>query len=44
MDLDELDALLTPAEVLPKPAQLASSVHHGPGDPDEMIRREICAS
>ncbi|WP_030345700.1 helix-turn-helix domain-containing protein [Streptomyces sp. NRRL S-1022] len=41
MDLDELDALLTPAEVLPKPAQLASSVHHGPGDPDEMIRREF---
>lgn len=38
MDLEELDALIAPAEALPKPA---SSAHYGPGDPDEMIRREF---
>lgn len=41
MGLEELDALLTPAEVLPKSERLASSAHNGPGDPNEMIRREF---
>ncbi|MEU0003042.1 helix-turn-helix domain-containing protein [Streptomyces sp. NPDC006314] len=41
MDLDELDALLTSAKVQPKPVPSASSAHHSPGDPDEMIRREF---
>ncbi|QWB24197.1 MULTISPECIES: helix-turn-helix transcriptional regulator [Streptomyces] len=41
MDLEELDALLTPSDVLPKTERLASSAHHAPGDPDEMIRREF---
>ncbi|MGW5130918.1 helix-turn-helix transcriptional regulator [Streptomyces sp. NPDC004135] len=41
MDLEELDALLTPAEVLPNSEGAASSDRQGPGDPDEMIRREF---
>ncbi|MEU1051734.1 helix-turn-helix domain-containing protein [Streptomyces sp. NPDC005876] len=41
MDLEELDALFTPAEVPPKPAWSASNAHHCPGDSDEMIRREF---
>ncbi|MGW1956676.1 helix-turn-helix transcriptional regulator [Streptomyces sp. NPDC001920] len=41
MSLEELDALLTPAEALPQLEGLASSAHNGPGDPDEMIRREF---
>jgi tetratricopeptide (TPR) repeat protein len=40
MDLRELDAMLAPAEV-PKPERLALSAHHGPGDLDDMIRREF---
>lgn len=40
MDLEELDALLAPAQVLLKPEQLRSSAD-GPRDTDEMIRREF---
>jgi transcriptional regulator with XRE-family HTH domain len=41
MDLDELDALLQPAEALPEPEGLVPTAHDGPGDTDEMIRREF---
>ncbi|GGP31465.1 hypothetical protein GCM10018980_65800 [Streptomyces capoamus] len=41
MDLDELDALLDPAAVLPEPEGVVSSDHHVPGDTEEMIRREF---
>ncbi|MER7717747.1 helix-turn-helix transcriptional regulator [Streptomyces flaveolus] len=41
MDLDALDALLAPAQEPQKPERSASSAHYGPGDLDEMIRREF---
>ncbi|MFE9024571.1 helix-turn-helix transcriptional regulator [Streptomyces sp. NPDC007808] len=41
MDLDELDALFAPAEVLPKPEGLGPSAPDGSEDTDEMIRREF---
>ncbi|MFD4833959.1 transcriptional regulator [Streptomyces uncialis] len=41
MDLEELDALLSPAAVPPKSGRFASGAHYGPGDADEMIRREF---
>ncbi|MEV4329455.1 helix-turn-helix transcriptional regulator [Streptomyces sp. NPDC049597] len=41
MDLEGLDALLAAAQVPLKPEQLGSSADCGPGDTDEMIRREF---
>ncbi|WP_405646248.1 transcriptional regulator [Streptomyces uncialis] len=41
MDLEELDALLTPAAVPPEPGRFASGAYYGLGDADEMIRREF---
>lgn len=42
VDFDALDVLLGSPQALPQePEGLASSVHHGPGGTDEMIRREF---
>ncbi|QTE00474.1 helix-turn-helix transcriptional regulator [Streptomyces cyanogenus] len=41
IDLDELDALLGPAEALPEPQGVVSKAHRGSGDTEEMIRREF---
>ncbi|MFJ3775193.1 helix-turn-helix transcriptional regulator [Streptomyces sp. NPDC090075] len=41
VDLEELDALLAPVKALPRPEGSEASDDQGPGDPDEMIRREF---